>query len=301
MATNNSLAKMPQRTSLTAPVGENVRKVLSENQQTLENACKIWGLNPQNMIRAAASLIESVDFSGNEKSALKLCTGQSVLNAITECARLGLDPSFGRAYLIPYKFRRNDPDNASRRAQLQISYIGMIDLALRNKDIKRVGAEVVLDGDEFSVELGVAPSIKHYPQYQSDDITFAYAYAVFADGEVKLTVMPKSEIDRIRSKSQNSKAWADFYGEMAKKSAIKRLFKTLPKLSTEVHEAVAIDNSIEFATSEHNASNDAVDLPSANRPKLSGPDPVRTPQEPESEEEYTECDMPDDEFFVQGK
>jgi recombination protein RecT len=60
--------------------------------------------------------------------------------------------------------------------------------------------------------------------------------------------MTKAEVEAIRkcSKAGNSGAWKDFYNEMAKKTAFKRLSKWLP-LSPEVRDAIAKDDEVEFA------------------------------------------------------
>ena len=61
------------------------------------------------------------------------------------------------------------------------------------------------------------------------EIIGAFAVCLFADGGMQYEVLTKNEIDTIRRKSKaaNSPAWKDFYGEMARKSAMKRLCKNI--------------------------------------------------------------------------
>ena len=59
-----------------------------------------------------------------------------------------------------------------------------------------------------------------------------YAIAVYPDGSIDFEVLEISDIETCRSVSKNPNGvWKKWYNEMAKKSAIRRLFKRLPKES----------------------------------------------------------------------
>src|SRR5690606_15555712 len=79
----------------------------------------------------------------------------------------------------------------------------------------------------------------------------AYSVAKLHDGSHHVNWMYPYEIDDIRSRSMGGQAWAKNYGEMAKKTAIKRHWKTLPKTDRAILAAKAIDidhenNGIDF-------------------------------------------------------
>jgi recombination protein RecT len=153
-----------------------------------------------------------------------------------DCARFGIDPSFGRAYIIPY----------ANEAELQLGYLGLIELAKRSGEIKSITAELVQEEDDFEVEFGTNPKFSHRPKFKGDSNGYKYVYALamFDDGHFEYTVLSKDDVEHIRKKSSkapNSPAWANYPGEMAKKCAIRRLCKTLP-LTIESREAIEQDD-----------------------------------------------------------
>jgi recombination protein RecT len=164
------------------------------------------------------------------------CDQTSLLAAIIQTAQLGLEPGsgLGHSYLIPY----------GKECQLIIGYQGMIELAERT-GLVTVDAHVVYSTDIFNVELGTNPSIKHVPDVTSQgEVIGAYAVARYADGRFKFRWCPKVEIEKARAQSRSGKynkgPWKDFYAEMAMKTAVRRLFKLLPK-SPEILRAQVID------------------------------------------------------------
>jgi recombination protein RecT len=154
------------------------------------------------------------------------CPVESILVAVLKACELGLEPGGAQkhAYLIPYK----------GRCTLQISYFGMLELARRSGQFKAIEARVVRRGDRFDVEYDPEPQIRHRPTFSPESvpepITFAYAYARLTSGALVAEVMTVAEIERVRelSASPGSDAWDKHFGEMAKKTVIKRLLKRQP-------------------------------------------------------------------------
>jgi len=203
---------------------------LTARRDTIAEAC-VHGVSPDRLIKTACLLVTS---KNGEK--LSECKPESILRAITDCARFGIDPAFGRAYIIPY----------GREAELQLGYLGLIELAKRSGEIKSIVAGLVQEGDDFEVEAGTNPRFSHRPKFEGDGNSFkhVYALAMFADGHFEYTVLSREDVEHIRksfSKAPNSPAWAKSYGEMAKKCAIRRLSKTLP-LTIEAMEAISEDD-----------------------------------------------------------
>jgi recombination protein RecT len=154
------------------------------------------------------------------------CSAESILVAVLKACELGLEPGGAQkhAYLIPYK----------GRCTLQISYFGMLELARRSGQFKAIEARVVRRGDRFDVEYDPEPQIRHRPTFSPEaapePITFAYAYARLTSGALVAEVMTVAEVEYVRSQSQSpdSPAWENNYGEMAKKTVLKRLLKRQP-------------------------------------------------------------------------
>lgn len=172
------------------------------------------------------------------------CQQSSFLGAVLTVSALGLEvgASMGHAYLIPFENRKL----GYTECQLIIGYRGMIDLARRSGQIVSLSARAVYSGDEFSYEYGLNENVKHVPcQKESSvgsELTHVYAVAKLKDGGVQFEVMTRGDIDKIRgqSKSGNYGPWSTHFEEMAKKTAIRRLFKYLP-VSIEMQKAVILD------------------------------------------------------------
>lgn len=114
-----------------------------------------------------------------------------------------------------------------------------------------ITANIVYDNELFEYEEGDTSKLKHVPNLLGElgKPIGAYAIARTINGEVMgRTIMRIAEINAIRdkSKSRNKEGklvgpWVDNYGEMTKKTVIKRLAKELP-LPEKVEEIIARDN-----------------------------------------------------------
>lgn len=171
--------------------------------------------------------------------ALMKCTKTSLLNAFISCSQLGLEPDGRRAYLIPY----------GNTCTLIIDYKGLVELALRSGKISNIFADVVCENDEFEYDMGEVKRHKIDLRKSRGAMYAVYAICRFKDGTKQACVMSKDEVEKVRksSKSANGSTWTDWYDEMAKKTAFKRLAKWLP-LSPELREAISIDdeNTMDF-------------------------------------------------------
>jgi recombination protein RecT len=160
---------------------------------------------------------------------------RSTLEAIVNVANIGLtlNPALKLAYLVP-RFSSQGVEIC-----LEASYQGLVKLITDTKSAKNVYCHLVYKGDEFQETLGTSVEIKHVPKRESYEIVLVYAVAVLYDGSKQVEVMDVSEINEIREKSESYKAvlsnkikscpWTANYGEMARKTVIRRLCKYLPK------------------------------------------------------------------------
>lgn len=95
-----------------------------------------------------ASSILSV-FNGSET--LQRCTPKSILNAGFQAAacHLSINPTLGHAAIVPYKNRKKDAQgnwNDAWEAQFQIMWKGIVQLALRTAQYKRINLVPVFEG-----------------------------------------------------------------------------------------------------------------------------------------------------------
>lgn len=173
------------------------------------------------------------------------CDQVSVFDAITTCAQLGLSPSgrLGSAYLIPFK----------DRCTLVVGYRGYLDLAYRSGEVVGMQAQVVYEADTFEWEEGLEPILRH-KRSEADNpgaMKAVYAVAQMKNGYRTFVVMTRREVEAIKARSpgarQRGGPWDTDPGEMAKKTAIRRLVKLLPlspQKAQALHRAQEVEDAI---------------------------------------------------------
>lgn len=157
---------------------------------------------------------------------------QSVVDAVTNVAAIGisLNPAKKQAYLVP----------RDGKICLDISYMGLIDLATATGSIKWAKAAIVHQNDRFALNGYDKPPEHQFNPFGGDrgDPVGAYVVVKTADGDYLTEAMSVAEINEIRDRSTAWKAWVEKkkkcpwvtdWGEMAKKTVIKRAYKTWPK------------------------------------------------------------------------
>lgn len=153
------------------------------------------------------------------------CDPRSVVLATAQAAALGLEPNtpLGLSYLVPFK----------KQAQFIPGYRGLIRLAIQSGEVQSIQARTVHERDICEIEYGTNQRLVHTPYMGSDgagDAIAFYAVAELKNGSKLFEFMTRAEIDalRRRSKASNDGPWVTDYDEMAKKTVIRRLCKTLP-------------------------------------------------------------------------
>jgi recombination protein RecT len=177
------------------------------------------------------------------------CDKASFFGAILECSQLGLEPgaALGHAFLSPVYVK------GKLEVQLTLGYQGMVDLAERSGKVT-LHAEVVYENDEFDIDLGLNPMIKHKPEIMGErgDVIGAYAVATYVDGRKKFRFINKADIEKARGAAKTDYIWKGNFAEMARKTAVRRLFKMLPK-SPEMGRAQEIEERIEIGAPQEMA------------------------------------------------
>lgn len=161
-------------------------------------------------------------FENND--ALQKCSTASIRNAIVNIALTGasLNPALQQAFLIPRK----------GKCCLDFSYRGLCKIAVDSESVYDIDAVAVFEGDEFDYELGLNPWLKHKPVMHKDGkpvVIAAYAVAILHHNIKKFVVLDKEKIERAKQSSQYDTVWKAHYDEMAKKTAVKLLYKLLPQ------------------------------------------------------------------------
>lgn len=178
------------------------------------------------------------------------CDPKSVIRTLLKGAFLGLDFFNSECYAIPY----------GSTVSFQTDYRGEIKLCKRysSNQIKDIYAKIVREGDEFieNIENGQQTVTFRPKPFNDGKIIGAFAVCLYMDGGMIYDTMSVSEIEHTRttfSKAPNSKAWKDSYGEMCKKTVLRRLCKLID-LNFDTAEAMqAFEDGSDFDVKGHKA------------------------------------------------
>ena len=165
---------------------------------------------------------------------LMKCDPLSVKDSVVNIALTGLtlNPALKYTYLVPRKIK------GELKCILDISYIEMIKILTDAGAVKNVDAGVIYSNDKYDFRRGSDPYFKHQPALsERGNKIGAYAIAFLRDGGFQFEILGREEIEKIRATSESYKneegrkysPWETWEDEMWKKSALKRLFKLLPK------------------------------------------------------------------------
>lgn len=186
----------------------------------------------------------------NGNPTLQTVEPYSFLAAMMTAAQLGLDltPALGQAYIIPYK----------GKAQFQLGYKGLLDLAYRTGLFKRIEAREVCEGDAFELAYGLEGTLRHKPLLKGDRGPVIGYYSLFELHNGGTSFLYLSKDDALKHAQKYSEAfkagrntpWSTDFDEMAKKTAVKSLLKYAP-LSTEFRSNVQQDETVKVELSEN--------------------------------------------------
>lgn len=167
----------------------------------------------------------------------------SIFASCLKLAQMGLMPDSKEAAIVTFKTK-----DGGVQAQAMPMVSGILKLVRNSGELASLSPHVVYSADEFDYFIDEdGEHLRHRPNLTSDrgDITHAYAMAKMKDGSVFIEVMSKQEIDQVResSRAKSGGPWSSWYGEMAKKTVLRRLAKRLP-MSTDLEHAVAADDDL---------------------------------------------------------
>ena len=114
-------------------------------------------MSHERMTRIALSAVNS----NPELTEVILNNPTSFLGALMQSAQLGLEPNtnLGHAYLIPYY----DKNSGKKIVNLQLGYMGLLDLAHRSGMYQKIFAMPVYKDDYFEYQYGTNEKLNHVP------------------------------------------------------------------------------------------------------------------------------------------
>jgi recombination protein RecT len=178
-------------------------------------------ITPERFVRVAVTAVQ------NTPTLLNL-DRQSLFLACLKAAQDGLLPDGRQGAIVGFR----------DQAQWMPMVGGLMVLARNSGQIRSLVAQVVHERDQFvwrpaDTERPIEHAVPSLAEDRGKPIG-AYAIARLTSGEVVAEVMSRAEIEQVRavSRSKDGPAWSQWWGEMARKSVLRRLIKRLP-LSTD--------------------------------------------------------------------
>jgi recombination protein RecT len=172
----------------------------------------------------------------NKNPKLLLCTQESLLACLLDCAALGIEPDGRRAHLIPY----------GQVCTLIIDYKGIAELVRRSGEVSTLHCGIVYPSDDFDYAFGTGQFLKHRPTMmprEGEKPLCVYSYVKLKDGQEDFDVMSIEDVERVRKRSRagTNGPWVTDFDEMAKKTVFRRHSKWLP-LSPELRDKLEKDD-----------------------------------------------------------
>jgi recombination protein RecT len=238
---------------------------------------------------------------------LQECDAATIVSAglLGETLNLSPSPQLGQYYLVPFKDRKNNRTTA----QFQLGYRGMLQLAQRSGEYKRINAMAVKEGellhyDPFNDEIELQ-YIEDEEQRQSLPTIGYFAMFEYHNGFRKVLYWSKAKMQVHAQKYSKAYAsdvkrgtaytfWAKDFDAMAVKTMLRQLLSKWGVMSLEMQKAEEADGAAITASGEI----EYIDSPDADpQPMPAAPQTAEAPAEPEPDPDPDdEDDEPLDDF-----
>jgi recombination protein RecT len=187
----------------------------------------------------------------NKNPSLLYADRASLFSSAMMAAADGLLCDGREAALVIYRTKKKDQDGKDiwiDAVQYMPMVTGILKKCRNSGEISSIVARIVYVGDRFRNWIDDEGEHIDYEAGESqerDIVRCAFAMAKLKDGSIKVEVLKPADIEKIRSvsRSKDKGPWVEWWEEMAKKSAIRRLSKTLP-LNTDIDDLIRRDDNL---------------------------------------------------------
>lgn len=177
---------------------------------------------------------------------LQQADAMTLMGSIMTAAQLGLEPNtpLGQCYIIPYK----NGKTGTYEANFQLGYKGLVDLAHRSGQYRKLIARAVDEADHCEYEYGLDEYLRHVPAKQpTGKSVYYYAQYELDNGGRGFVVWSREAVEAhaqhySKSYKNSDSPWKTAFDQMAKKTVLIDLLRYAPK-SVEVAEVVSKDNA----------------------------------------------------------
>ena len=276
MAIQNQLAQQAKKPSFGVMINsDGYKKMIS---RTLGD--------PKKAARFVTAIISAVATN----PALQNCDAATIVSAglLGETLNLSPSPQLGQYYLVPF----NDRKNNRTTAQFQLGYRGMLQLAQRSGEYKRINAMAVKEGELLRYDAFMDEIELRYidDEEQREKLPTIGYFAMFEyhNGFRKVLYWSKAKMEAHAEKySQGYRAhkgytfWEKDFDAMGVKTMLRQLLSKWGVMSLEMQKAYDADGGVISASGEI----DLVDVPDTA--------PVSEPQKTEPVESEVVQEQPE--------
>jgi len=255
MAVQNSLMKQAKKPTFSMTINSDAYKRMINN--TLGDAKK------------AARFVTAITSAVSTNPALQNCEASTIVSAglLGETLNLSPSPQLGQYYLVPF----NDRKNNRVTAQFQLGYRGMLQLAQRSGEYKRINAMAVKEGelihyDPFNDEIELQYTDDEEQRENLPTIGY-FAMFEYHNGFKKVLYWSRAKMEAHAEKySMGYKAhkgytfWEKDFDAMAVKTMLRQLISKWGVMSLEMQKAYEADMGV----INQDGSIDYVDSPAAD-------------------------------------
>lgn len=206
----------------------------------------------------------------NNDNTLQKADPVSVIQSAMIAASLDLpiEKNFGYAWIIAYY----DSNSNRHVAQFQMGYKGLIQLALRTGQYKKINVKEIYEG-ELIAWNGLTEELVYDPENKQSDVVIGYAaYFTLLNGFTKTVYWTKDQVERHRVKFNKAKdkqslntVWRNDYDAMAMKVVLSNMLKKWGILSVDMQQAIIAEEE-EPERKEINPEFADMDFPFENVP-----------------------------------
>lgn len=258
--------------------------------------------------KKATRFVTAISSAVATNPALQNCDAATIVSAglLGETLNLSPSPQLGQYYLVPF----NDRKNNRTTAQFQLGYRGMLQLAQRSGEYKRINAMAVKEGeliryDAFMDEIELK-YIEDEEQRQSLPTIGYFAMFEYHNGFRKVLYWSKAKMEQhALTYSQGYRAkkgytfWEKDFDAMGIKTMLRQLLSKWGMMSLEMQKAYEADGGVV----NQDGSIDYVDTVEAAPQTEPQPEPVQVKAEivqeaPQQPDPMTEPPMPDEPPFA---
>ena len=255
---SNSLTKANQKMGMAAYLTQDAVKTQINNI--------VGGKNGTRFITSIVSAVQT-------NPALQECTNQSILSAalLGETLNLSPSPQLSYFYMVPF----NDTKRGCKVAQFQIGYKGLIQLAIRSGQYKKINVLSIKKGeleyfDPLNEEIKVKLMVDDWNAREQAETIGYYAMFELTNGFTKSMYWSKEQMENhALTYSQGYKAkkgytfWEKAFDRMAEKTMLKQLLSRWGIMSTELMQAIDADETVinEDGTKNYVETEEIIDAP----------------------------------------